>query len=154
MARRIFEAALANRLLTILFVLMVIGLGFRAIMTLPIDAVPDVSPNVVQILTKAPGLGPAEMEKFITFPVEIAMRGLPNTREIRSTSRFGLSSVWVYFDESVEIYFARRLVMERLPAAREMIPAGFGVPEMAPVSTGLGEIFQFEVVDPKLSLME
>jgi heavy metal efflux system protein len=154
MARAIFQAALQNRLLTILFVLIVAGLGVRAIATLPIDAVPDVSPNVVQIITKAPGLGPAEVEQFTTVPVELAMRGLPNIKEIRSTSRFGLSSVWAYFNESVDIYFARRLVMERLPAAREMIPEGFGSPEMTPVSTGLGEIFQFEVVDPKRSLME
>jgi cobalt-zinc-cadmium resistance protein CzcA len=154
MGRAIFQAALQNRLLTILFVLIVAGLGLRAIASLPIDAVPDVSPNVVQILTNAPGLAPAEVEQLITLPVELAMRGLPDIKEIRSTSRFGLSSVWVYFNESVDIYFARRLVMERLPAAREMIPQGFGSPEMAPVSTGLGEIFQFEVVDPRRSLME
>src|SRR6185437_2975949 len=99
-------------------------------------------------------LGPAEVEKFITFPVELAMRGLPGVKEIRSISRFGLSAVSVYFEESYDIYFARRLVMERLPDAREMIPPGFGAPGMTPVSTALGEIFQFEVVDPNRSLME
>ena len=76
------------------------------------------------------------------------MRGLPGIKEIRSLSRFGLSAVFVYFDESYDIYFARRLVMERLPSARGLIPQGFGSPEMTPVSTSLGEIFQFEVVDP------
>jgi cobalt-zinc-cadmium resistance protein CzcA len=151
---RIFEAALENRLLTILIVLVLAGLGIRAMLLLPIDAVPDVTPNLVQVVTDAPGLGPAEVEKFITFPVELAMRGMPNIKEIRSISRFGLSSVWIYFDEKLDIYFARRLVMERLPLARELIPKGYGSPEMAPVSTGLGEIFQFEVVDPSRSQME
>jgi heavy metal efflux system protein len=154
MAKRIFEAALENRLLTIIFVVVLTGLGLRAMMQLPIDAVPDVTPNVVQVVTDAPGLGPAEVEKFITFPVEIAMRGMPGITEIRSLSRFGLSSVWIYFDEKYDIYFARRLVMERLPAARDLIPKGYGSPEMTPVSTALGEIYQFEVVDPKRSLME
>src|SRR5256885_14208087 len=154
MAHAIFQAALQSRLLTILFVLIVVGLGLRAISSLPIDAVPDVSPNVVQSITKVPGLGPPEVEKFATLPVELAMRGLPNIKEIRSTSRFGISSVWGYFDGSVEIYFARRLVMERLPAAREMIPEGFGAPEVAPVSTGPGAICQFEVVDPNRALLE
>ena len=92
MAKRIFEAALQNRLLTILAVLVLVGLGLRAMTLLPIDAVPDVTPNVVQVVTDAPGLGPAEVEKFITFPVEIAMRGMPGITEIRSLSRFGLSS--------------------------------------------------------------
>ena len=99
-------------------VLVLTGLGLRAMTLLPIDAVPDVTPNVVQVVTDAPGLGPAEVEKFITFPVEIAMRGMPGITEIRSLSRFGLSSVWIYFEEKYDIYFARRLVMERLPAAR------------------------------------
>ncbi len=154
MSEWIFEKALENRLMTFIFILVFIALGLRAMVLLPIDASPDVTPNLVQIVTDAPGLGPAEVEKFITFPVEIAMRGLPGIKEIRSISRFGLSSVAVYFEERYDIYFARRLVMERLPDAREMIPPGFGSPSMTPVSTALGEIYQFEVVDPKRSLMD
>jgi len=121
---------------------------------LPIDAVPDVTPNQVQILTNAPGLGPIEVEKFITFPVETAMSGLPGIELIRSVSRFGLSAVTIYFDEDMDIYFCRRLIMERLPQAREAIPKGLGSPEMGPISTGLGEIYQFEVKGEDHSLMD
>jgi len=154
MAQWLFEAALENRLMTFLLFVVLVALGLRAMTLLPIDAAPDVTPNVVQVVTDAPGLGAVEVEKLITFPVEIAMRGLTGIKEIRSISRFGLSSVSVYFEEHLDIYFARRLVMERLPAARELIPKGFGAPEMTPVSTTLGEIYQFEVVDPRRSLME
>ncbi len=151
---RIIDFSLNNRFLIITAVLLLIGLGVHAMLRLPIDAVPDVTPNQVQILTNAPGLGPVEVEQFITFPVETAISGLPGIESIRSVSRFGLSSVYVYFDEGMDIYFCRRLVMERLPQAREAIPPGFGRPEMGPISTGLGEIFQFEVKGPGKSLME
>src|SRR6516165_7930540 len=154
MALRIFEAALQNRLMTIMLIIIFAAIGLRAMMLLPIDASPDVTPNVVQIVTDAPGLGAAEVENLITFPVEVSMRGLPGISEIRSVSRFGLSSVQVYFDEKLDIYFVRRLVMERLPDAGATIPRGYGPPQMTPVSTGLGEIYQFEVVDPLRSPME
>ena len=107
-----------------------------------------------RFVTDAPGLGAAEVENLITFPVEVSMRGLPSIKEIRSISRFGLSSVAVYFDEKLDIYFARRLVMERLPDAAATIPKGYGPPQMTPVSTTLGEVYQFEVVDSQRSLME
>jgi cobalt-zinc-cadmium resistance protein CzcA len=154
MIERVFAAALQNRLMTIILMVVLVGFGLRAMITLPIDAVPDVTPNVVQIVTRAPGLAPPEAEKFITFPVEVSMRGLPGITEIRSVSSFGLSTVWVYFTEKYDIYFARRLVMERLPEARELIPEGYGSPEMTPVSTSLGEIFQFEVAGANRSAME
>src|SRR6201997_2194723 len=154
MARRIFEAALQNRLMTMILIVVFVMVGLRATVLLPIDASPDVTPNVVQIVTDAPGLGAAEVENLITFPVEVSMRGLPGIKEIRSISRFGMSSVQVYFDEKFDTYFVRRLVMERLPDAEATIPPGYGPPQMTPVSTGLGEIFQFEVVDPQLSPME
>ncbi len=154
MARRIFESALQNRLMTMILIVVFVMIGVRAMLILPIDASPDVTPNVVQIVTDAPGLGAAEVENLITFPVEVSMRGLPGIREIRSVSRFGLSSVQVYFDEKLDTYFVRRLVMERLPDAEATIPSGYGPPQMTPVSTGLGEIFQFEVIDPQRSAME
>ncbi|MCZ2153226.1 MAG: CusA/CzcA family heavy metal efflux RND transporter [Bryobacterales bacterium] len=139
------EFALKYRFLVIVLTLLLVGVGIYSMGRLPIDAVPDVTPNQVLIITRAPGLGPVEVERFITFSVESAMSGLPGIQTIRSTSRFGLSVVYVFFDESMDIYFARRLVLERLPQAREAIPAGFGTPEMGPISSGLGEIYQFEV---------
>ncbi len=151
---RIIDFSLNNRFLIIVFVLLLIGVGVNALLNLPIDAVPDVTPNQVQILTNAPGLSPLEVEQFITFPVETAMSGLPGIETIRSVSRFGLSAVTVYFEEDMDIYFCRRLVMERLPQAREAILPGFGTPEMGPISTGLGEIYQFEVKGEGYSLME
>jgi cobalt-zinc-cadmium resistance protein CzcA len=139
------EFSLKYRFLVIVLTFLLVGVGIYSLGRLPIDAVPDVTPNQVLIITRAPGLGPVEVERFITFSVESAMSGLPGIQTIRSTSRFGLSVVYVFFDESMDIYFARRLVMERLPQAREAIPAGFGTPEMGPISSGLGEIYQFEV---------
>ncbi|MCA9468394.1 MAG: efflux RND transporter permease subunit, partial [Nitrospira sp.] len=154
MLNRIFEFALNNRFLILVFAGLIMASGLYSMTILPIDAVPDVTPNQVQILTNAPGLGPVEVEKFITFPVETAMSGLPGIELIRSVSRFGLSAITIYFDEDMDIYFCRRLVMERLPRAREAIPPGLGTPEMGPISTGLGEIYQFEVKGEGYSLME
>ncbi len=151
---RIIEFSLKYRFLIIVLTLLAIGVGIYDLRRLPIDAVPDITPNQVLILTSSPGLGPVEIEKFITFPVETAMSGLPGITEIRSTSRVGLSAVTVFFKEDLDLYFCRRLVMERLPQAKEMIPPGFGSPEMGPISTGLGEIYQFEVRGDGYSLMD
>jgi cobalt-zinc-cadmium resistance protein CzcA len=151
---RVVEFALRNRFLVIVFTVLVIGVGIWAMQALPIDAVPDVTPNQVIVLTNSPGLGPLEVERLVTFPVETAMSGLPGVTEIRSVSRFGLSSVTIFFKEGMDVYFCRRLVMERLPQAKEAIPAGFGTPEMGPISTGLGEIYQFEVRGEGRSLMD
>ena len=151
---KLIEFCLKFKFLILVLTGLLIVAGFNAMLQLPIDAVPDVTPNQVQVLTRAPGLGPLEVEQFITFPVETAMSGLPGIEKIRSVSRFGLSAIYIYFEEDMDIYFARRLVMERMPQAREAIPEGFGAPEMGPISTGLGEIFQFEVRGKAHSLME
>lgn len=151
---RLVDFSLNNKFLIIVFTIALVVVGLMAMLRLPVDAVPDVTPNQVMVLTQAPGLSPLEVEQFITFPVETAMSGLPGIAEIRSVSRFGLSAVYVYFDEGLDIYFARRLVLERMPEARAAIPEGFGVPEMGPISTGLGEIYQFEVKGDDYSLME
>ncbi|MGH9391021.1 MAG: efflux RND transporter permease subunit, partial [Vicinamibacteria bacterium] len=126
MLQRLFEFSLRNRALTLVFAALLVGVGFYSMGRLPIDAVPDVTPNQVQILTTAPALSPLEIEKFVTFPVEASMSGLPGLTQIRSVSRFGLSAVTLYFEEGQNIYFCRQLVMERLPQAREAIPSGFG----------------------------
>lgn len=145
MIGRLIEFSVRNRFLVIFVVLLVGALGVRAMQRLPIDAVPDVTNVQVQVLTNAPSLGPVEIEQFITFPVETVMSGLPHLEEVRSVSRFGVSAVTVVFEEGTDIYFARQLVNERLAAAREAIPQAYGTPEMGPISTGLGEVYQFEV---------
>ncbi|WP_338868779.1 CusA/CzcA family heavy metal efflux RND transporter [Myxococcus stipitatus] len=142
---RLIHFSIKNRLLIFVLTLVLVGFGLNALRKLPIDAVPDVTNVQVQILTSSPGLGPVEVERFITVPVETSMSGLPDTEEIRSVSKFGLSVVTVVFEEGVDIYFARQLIQERLVAAKESIPPGYGSPEMGPISTGLGEIYQFEV---------
>lgn len=145
MIQRIIDFSLNNRLLVLIFWLLVVAIGIDSLSKLPIDAVPDVTNVQVQVLTNSPGLAPEEVERFITFPVETSMSGLPAIEEIRSVSKFGLSVVTVVFLEGTDIYWARQLVGERLIAAKEQIPQGYGEPEMGPISSGLGEIYQFEV---------
>ena len=151
---KLIDLSLRNKFLVLMLTAVMVGIGVYSMQRLPIDAVPDVTPNQVLVLTQSPGLGPVEVERFITFPVETAMSGLPGITDIRSISRFGLSSVYIYFEEGMDLYFVRRLVMERLPEAREAIPEGFGTPSMGPISTGLGEIYQFEVRGKGKSLMD
>src|SRR5262245_22018241 len=137
--------SVSHRLLVLLTVAIMIGAGIYSLIKLPIDAVPDVTNVQVQVLTSAPALAPLEVERQITFPVEVAMSGLPDIEEIRSVSKFGLSAVTIVFDDSVDTYFARQLVLERLTQAREQITESIGSPEMGPISTGLGEIYQYEL---------
>jgi cobalt-zinc-cadmium resistance protein CzcA len=151
---RLIDFSLRNKFLVLVLTAVMVGFGVRAMLRLPIDAVPDVTPNQVLVLTQAPGLGPLEVERFITFPVETAMSGLPGITDVRSVSRFGLSAVYIYFEENLDLYFVRRLVLERLPDARAAIPEGLGTPSMGPISSGLGEIYQFEVRGEGQSLMD
>jgi heavy metal efflux system protein len=151
---RLIEWALRFRAIVVLGALLTVGFGLYSLQQLPIDAVPDITPNQVLVLTRAPSLSPVEVEQFLTFPIETAMTGLPDIERIQSVSKNGLSYVAIYFKEDVDTYFARRLVMERLPQARESIPAGMGSPEMGPIATGLGEIYQFKITGPNRSLME
>ncbi len=145
MAAKLVAWSLRNRFLVVVLGLLLVAAGVEHMLRLPIDAVPDVTNIQVQILTKAPALAPLEVERLVTFPVEAAMAGLPDVEEIRSVSKFGLSVVTVVFREGSDIYRARQLVQERLGEAREAIPEGYGTPEMGPIATGLGEIYQFEV---------
>ena len=141
----IIRFALKQRLLVLALTALLVGVGVWSALRLPIDAVPDVTNVQVQINTNAPALSPLEVERQITLPVELAMSGLPDVEEVRSISKFGLSQVTLVFREGTDIYFARQLVQERLQQAREEIPEGFGTPEMGPISTGLGEIFQYTI---------
>lgn len=151
---KIIDFSLNHRVLVLAFWLILAGVGVRSLLKLPIDAVPDVTNVQVQILTNSPGLTPEDMERFITFPVETAMSGLPAIEEVRSVSKFGLSVVTVVFEEGTDIYWARQMVGERLSEARENIPENYGTPEMGPISSGLGEIYQFEVKGESFSPME
>ncbi|MCH9752248.1 MAG: efflux RND transporter permease subunit, partial [Alphaproteobacteria bacterium] len=121
--------------------------GLFAFRALPVDAFPDPSPSLVQVFTETEGLSPEEVERYVTFPVETAMSGLPNVEEIRSVSNFGLSIVNIYFEDGTDVYFARQVVGERLPEASDGIPEGFGTPKMGPISSGLGIIMYFRLVD-------
>ncbi len=145
MINALIRFSVSQRLLVLLMVAILAGAGIYSLQRLPIDAVPDVTNVQVQVLTAAPSLAPLEVERQITFPVDVAMSGLPGLEEIRSVSKFGLSAVTVVFDDSVNTYFARQLVLERLSQAREQIPQSIGSPEMGPISTGLGEVYQYEL---------
>jgi cobalt-zinc-cadmium resistance protein CzcA len=132
-----------NKFIIGVMVLALIGWGSYSATQLPIDAVPDITNNQVQIITISPNLATQEVEQFITTPVELAMQNLPSVEEIRSISRFGLSVVTVVFAEKMGTYLPRQLVAEKIREADEAIPDGLGSPEMAPISTGLGEIYQY-----------
>jgi cobalt-zinc-cadmium resistance protein CzcA len=145
MINALIRFSIAQKLVVLLLVAIMAAAGAYSLINLPIDAVPDVTNVQVQVLTGAPSLAPLEIERQITFPVEVAMSGLPNVEEIRSVSKFGISNVTIVFSDDTDIYFARQLILERLAAAREQIPANIGSPEMGPIATGLGEIYQYEV---------
>jgi len=153
---KIINFVLQNRLLTLVMGTLIAVFGYFSYTKLPIDAFPDVSPCLVQVFTVTEGLAPEEVEKYITFPVEVSMNGLPNLKNIRSVSNFGLSVVNVYFEDDTDIYFARQLVNERLQEAREQIPEGFGEPAMGPIATGMGLILFYYLEDEtgKYSLEE
>ncbi len=145
MLNKIIAFSIKNKLIIGLFILALIGYGSYQITKLPIDAVPDITDNQVQVITSAPSLGAPDVERLITFPIEQANSNIPGLKEIRSFSRFGLSLITIVFDDDVDIYWARQQVSERLKQAQEQIPKGLGSPELAPVTTGLGEIYQYVV---------
>lgn len=145
MLNKLIYFSIKNKLAVGIFTLILIIWGVFSLTQLPVDAVPDITNNQVQIITNAPTLASQEVEQFITYPIEKSVANLPDLEEIRSISRFGLSVVTVVFDDDVDIYFARQLINEKLKEAEEAIPPGLGKPELAPVSTGLGEVYQYIV---------
>jgi len=145
MLNKIIAFSIKNKLIIGLFILALIGYGSYQFTKLPIDAVPDITDNQVQVITSAPSLGAPDIERLITFPIEQANSNIPGLKEIRSFSRFGLSLITIVFDDDVDVYWARQQVTERLKLAQEQIPKGLGSPELAPVTTGLGEIYQYVI---------
>ena len=153
MIERLIRTALAQRLLVLLLVLGLILSGVAAFRHLPIDAFPDVTPVQVQVITRAPSLAPAEIERLVTFPLEIELTNLPGKTELRSVSRFGLSVITVVFEDRVDIYFARQLILERMLLARAPLPEN-AEPVLGPVSTGLSEVFMYLVEGSTQNLMD
>lgn len=148
MLNSIIHFSIRNKLIVGLMVLVLIAFGSYALTKLPIDAVPDITDNQVLIITATPSLGAPEVERLITFPIEQAVANVPNIVEMRSFSRFGLSLVTVVFTDETDVYLARQQVSERLQKVQTALPKGIGTPELGPVTTGLGEIFQY-VIRPK-----
>lgn len=144
----IIKFSIKNKIIIALMTLLLIIWGGWSATKLPIDAVPDITNNQVQIFTSCPTLAGQEVEQLVTFPIEQSIATVPKIEEIRSISRFGLSVITVVFEEDVDIYFARQLISERLKEAVDQIPQGIGRPELAPVSTGLGEVYQY-IIHPK-----
>ncbi len=153
MLEKLVEAALRYKFLVLIIFGVIAFLGWRAVVNVPIDAFPDVTPAQVNIYTESPGLAAEDVEQLLTFPIESSMAGLPKVEQIRSVSLFGLSYVSVYFEDDMDIYFARRLVMERLQEVGDRIPEGYGTPEMGPNTSGLGQVFWYtlEREDEKLN---
>tara|TARA_R110002049_G_scaffold46286_4_gene134716 strand:- start:3061 stop:4371 length:1311 start_codon:yes stop_codon:yes gene_type:complete len=148
MLENIIKFSLRNKLIVLLFIGFVIGFGIFSVMRIPIGAVPDITNNQVQVITTSRNLSTQDVEQFITYPVELEMANLPGIEEIRSISKFGLSVVTIVFSDDLGTYLPRQLIAEKIKSAAEKIPQGFGTPEMGPITTGLGEIYQY-ILDVK-----
>lgn len=144
---KLIQFSLTNRVLILLVAVGVTIGGYFSFTKLSLDAFPDVTPVLVQVFTITDGLAPEEIERYVTFPIENAMNGLPNLKNIRSISNFGLSVINIYFDDDTDIYFARQLISERILLAKEGIPEGYGEPQMGPITTGMGQILFYYVTD-------
>ncbi len=145
MINKIISFSIKNKLIISLMVVALVGIGIHSMMTINLGSVPDITNNQVQVITVAPNLGTEDIEQFVTYPVELAMANLPDVVELRSISRFGLSVVTIVFKDEMGTYLPRQLVQEKLIDVKGSIPAGFGEPFMAPISTGLGEIYQYTI---------
>ncbi len=139
----IIKFSIKNKFIVLLFTVFIIGFGIYSLSQIPIGAVPDVTNNQVQVITTSRNLSTQDMEQFITYPVELEMANLPGVIEIRSVSKFGLSVVTIVFEDKLGTYLPRQLIAEKIKSASEKIPKGFGTPEMGPITTGLGEIYQY-----------
>ncbi|MBN8909035.1 MAG: efflux RND transporter permease subunit, partial [Rhodospirillales bacterium] len=154
MINAIIGRALSQRFIVVLGALGLLAFGLWSTLRLNLDAFPDVTNIQVQVNTQAPGLAAAEVERLITFPVESVMNGLPGVTQVRSISKTGLSVVTVVFEDTVDSYFARQLVLERFQVGKERIPNGLGAPEIGPITTGLGLVYKYILTSPTLDPME
>ena len=145
MLNRIIHFSIKNKLIIGLFLMALIGYGSYQFTQLPIDAVPDITNNQVQVITVAPSFGATDIERLVTFPIEQANNNIAGLKEIRSFSRFGLSLVTIVFDDETNVYWARQQVAERLQQVQSQIPQGIGTPTLGPITTGLGEIYQYVI---------
>jgi cobalt-zinc-cadmium resistance protein CzcA len=148
MLNRIIDFSIGHKLIIILLTLFLVGFGVFSILQIPLGAVPDITNNQVQVITTSTNLSTQDVEQFITYPVELEMSNLPGVTEIRSISKFGLSVVTIVFEDKMGTYLPRQLIAEKIKTASSQIPEGFGTPEMGPISTGLGEIYQY-ILDTK-----
>ena len=146
MIDKIIYFSIKNKFLVVLLLAAIIGGGIWAMSTINVDSTPDITNNQVQVITVSENLSTADIEQFVTYPVELAMSNLPGVEDIRSVSRFGLSVVTIVFKDNMGTYLPRQLVQEKLEEVRSEIPEGFGTPEMGPITTGLGEIYQYTLV--------
>jgi heavy metal efflux system protein len=153
MIERLIRLSMEQRLIVLLAVAALMAGGVAAFTHLPIDAFPDVTPVQVQVITRVPSLAPPEIERLVTFPLEIELTNLPGKTELRSVSRFGISVITIVFKDTVDIYFARQLILERLVQARSQLPRG-AEPLLGPPSTGLGEVFMYLVEGPSQDLRD
>ena len=153
MVSRLLDISLRHRLLIVIFAIMIGAGGTYVFRTIPIDAFPDVTSVLVQVVTKAPSLSPAEVERLVTYPIELQMTGVPSLTELRSLSKVGLSLITIVFDDSMNINLARQLVLERLIEVKELLPPG-AEPTLVPNSTGLGEVFQYYLAGPQDAVMD
>ena len=150
MLEKIILFSLKNKFLILLLVIGILGYGTYSLFQISIGAVPDVTNNQVQVITTSRNLSTQDIEQYITYPVELEMANLPGVKEIRSISKFGLSVVTIVFEDDMGTYLPRQLIAEKIKSASEKIPAGFGTPEMGPITTGLGEIYQYTLeVNPE-----
>jgi cobalt-zinc-cadmium resistance protein CzcA len=149
MLSRIIKFSIEQKLIIGIAIIGLVVWGSYSLTRLPIDAVPDITNNQVQVITQAPAFSAQDIERLVTFPIEQSMANLPHMLEMRSFSRFGLSVTTLVFDEEVDVYWARQQVSERLVQVKNELPPEMGSPDIAPVTTGLGEIFQY-IIKPKI----
>src|SRR5687768_13527867 len=152
MLTALIDLCLRHRPVVLLATLVLVVVGLVSFQRLPFDAFPDTTPVQVQINTTAPALGPEEVERQITFPIEQAISGLPHLDQLRSISKFGMSQVVILFEDGIDIYFARQLINERLSSVE--LPGGIAHPQMGPVATGLGEVFHYIVTGQTTDVTE